>query len=176
MGFLVVIAVLALSLLISWVVSPGIGMFLFVVTVIASICIKLKGKGPAEAPNDWPRQGMPQDFIPTHLHDNIALDAKTGRVWVRHDGTGQERVFTSSEITGWSMSSESVSNAYGRRWIKNVCLDIQTKDLDRPIWKARFKRFSENKPTTQNQDECSEWFQRLEALFNHGATQAKSGS
>lgn len=142
----------------------------FILILAAGAFLFFKKKSPEKTPkNSWPRPGMPQDFIPTHIHDNVALDGKTGRLWIRTE-SGEERVFDRFEITGWSVNHETTSNAYRVTWAWRVYLSIQTNDLDKPIWAARFIRHPEKRPQTKNMEECNEWLQRLTAVYNHGAT------
>lgn len=114
----------------------------------------------------WPRPGMPSDFNPTHAHDNVALDAKTKRLWVREE-SGREQLFEACDITGWSATNSTSSNAYGKSWPANVYLEIKTTSVDKPLWRARFKRYGEKMPEQRNYNDCQEWFERLNAVYNH---------
>jgi hypothetical protein len=109
---------------------------------------------------------FPSGFSPTHSHDNIALNADTKKLWVREE-SGATKVFEPSEITGWGVSSETTHNKHGATWPAKVYLEIKTKDIDRPLWRVRFKRYGELMPEKRNLNECNEWYERLGAAYNH---------
>jgi hypothetical protein len=142
----------------------------FLILLICVICWsiytlffkKKAGMGPAR----WPRPGVPEDFIPTHAHDNVALDAKTKRLWVREE-SGREQLFEAGDITGWSATNSTNTNAYGKSWPANVYLEIKTTSVDKPLWRARFKHYGEKTPEQRNYNDCQEWFERLNAVYNH---------
>lgn len=118
---------------------------------------------PSPKPIDL--RGLPVNFLATHRHRDIALDSATRRLWVK-DERGRERVLDSGEIIGWEMKSIEV-NRNGSCWNKKNYLEIKTNDLDRPVWRVRFKDHMEAFPSNRNHRECSEWFARLTAVYNH---------
>jgi len=133
-----------------------------VLVVVAWLGYKfIKGKGAKSGAN----VSFPSGFTPTHAHDNIALDANTKKLWIREE-SGTTKVFEPSEITGWSVSADTTRNRLGQRWPCKVYLEIKAKDIDRPLWRARFKRYKESTPEQRNLDECNEWFERLGAAYN----------
>lgn len=123
----------------------------------------LSGKS---AGGDGAIAGLPAGFSPSHSHDNIALEASSKRLWAR-DEKGNEKLFDGSEITGWAVNSDTTSNRVGATWPHNVYLELKTKDIDRPVWRIRFKRYGELTPEKRNLEECREWFERLNAVYNH---------
>lgn len=133
------------------------------VAVVAWFGYKIiKGKSTKSGAN----ASFPSGFTPTHSHDNIALDANTKRLWVREE-SGTTKVFEPSDITGWSVSSDTDRNNWGQHWPCRVYLEIKAKDIDRPLWRVRFKRYGEMLPEQRNLAECNEWFERLGAVYNH---------
>lgn len=110
-------------------------------------------------------KGLPVDFPATHRHMSIALDSATKRLWVR-DESGRERVLEPHEIIGWDHDSVQVSKGDNCWSVKNY-LVIRTTDIDHPIWRARFKRHQEAFVSNKNRNECAEWFNRLNAVYNH---------
>lgn len=115
----------------------------------------------------------PDSFTPTHAHSNIAIDAKTRRVWIR-EPSGRQIVLSPADITGWATASVEKSNQHGQCWnIKNF-LEIRTTNLDKPLWRARFKDHQETFPSEKNHRELEEWYQRITAMLNHDAESANS--
>lgn len=112
-------------------------------------------------------EGLPAGFAATHRHRNIALDSTTKRLWVK-DESGRQRVLNPDEVVEWVVKSIEV-NRNGACWNKKNYLEIRTVDLDRPVWRVRFKNHGEAFPSDRNHRECSEWSARLTAVYNHSA-------
>lgn len=113
-------------------------------------------------------RGLPAGFAATHRHKSIALDSATKRLWVR-DERGRQRVFNSDEIVEWVITSVVKNNMWGMSWNTKNYLEIRTVDLDHPVWRVRFKNHGETFPSDRNHRECTEWFSRLTAVYNHTA-------
>lgn len=102
----------------------------------------------------------------THSHDNIGLDSKSGKLWVR-DEKGLQAVLNPDQITGWQVDYLETHNALGVTWPHKVYLSIKTKDIDKPVRRMRFKRYGESHVERRNLEECREWADRLTAFYNH---------
>jgi hypothetical protein len=84
------------------------------------------------------------------------------------DESGRQRVLEASEVIGWEHDRVQVSKN-GSCWNVKNYLIVKTTDLDYPMWRVRFKSHQEAFPSNRNSNECSEWFNRLNAAYNHSA-------
>lgn len=139
-------------------------MLITLVLVATAVLVYYASKS-GNGPKKIDLRGLPAGFIPTHRHKNIALDSSTKRLWVK-DESGRQHVFDAAEVLEWRVQSIEVSKN-GSCWNQKNYLEIRTDNLDFPVWNVRFKNHGETFPSNRNHRECTEWFARLTAVYNH---------
>lgn len=139
---------------------------LLTLVLVATAILVYYASRPNKGANAINLRGLPAGFVPTHRHKSIALDSATKRLWVR-DEKGQERVLNPNEVVEWVTTSVVKNNIWGMCWNTKNYLEIRTFDLDQPVWRVRFKNHGETFPSNRNHRECTEWFARLTAVYNH---------
>jgi len=113
----------------------------------------------------WPRSpsaSYPPGFNPSYAHDHIAIDAESGKLWLR-DVSGQTAVLDKRDVLRWNHSYRPLSG----EWIDNR-LEIEVRDLARPKYTIRFKRHGDSARWNmrKNVAECEEWQARLGSWIN----------
>lgn len=104
-------------------------------------------------------------IAPTHAHENIAINIRSGRLWVR-DQHGDEAVFDPEDILGWDVRYEQAPDIRGESWPHRVFLDLTTVTGEKAVWRIGFDRHDEVVPHSRNLQECREWSQQLAAVYN----------
>lgn len=99
-------------------------------------------------------------FESTHAHDHIALNEKTGQLWVR-DVSGKELIVPKAEVREWL--HRYVAN--GQYKARNA-IELRLSSLDLPTVTAKFNRHRDNIwGAPKNAAEAQEWFARLNAFL-----------
>ena len=132
-----------------------IGLFAFIATFFW-----VKGKrwaGPLKG------NKYPDGFNGDYAHDNIAIDQKADKLWVR-DPRGAI-VVSKNDILRWNIAHKVTGTGH----TVNNRLEIHVRDLGRPKLSAPFNRHSDFlKPgATKNAAECEEWSSRLTTWVNN---------
>lgn len=108
-------------------------------------------------------QKLRDEINATHTHDNIAVDARSGKVWVR-DHHGRQAIFDPEVLAGWDVRYDQTPRASGEAWPYKVFLDLTAMTGERAVWRVRFNRHQELTPGSRNLQECREWSQLLKVL------------
>jgi hypothetical protein len=114
-----------------------------------------------------PAHGAPAGFEATFSHDNIAVQAATGKLWLR-DARGHEAVLDPEDILGWQVRNDDKRKNMRASGPEQVFLDIASLGQDKNLWSIRFSRHDGTAFEGRNLEECREWSQRLTALYNPG--------
>ena len=107
----------------------------------------------------------PAVFHSDIAHDNIALDFKRDKVWLRDPVRG-ERYLDRSQVLNIRTNYDAVNSAATRQR-----LEFQVRDVSQPLWQVLFQRHSDRwrSSNQQNDLELSEWFARLRAWLKEPA-------
>ncbi|MGH8053734.1 MAG: hypothetical protein ACREP4_07425 [Stenotrophomonas sp.] len=132
---------------------PVIGLIGWVVSIIVLLVRPAAGTAGAS-------HAMPRDLNATHWHDNIAINAQNGNVWLR-EKSGRAIVVHSSDIKNLNHTWASNNNAQAYR----NRLEVTVNNLDKPVWVIEFDRHNESWIYKgRNKQEANEWAARLSSL------------
>lgn len=155
---LAITALCILILFITFRYDDIVGLILTVVPVVIVLTVlwlvpMLFGHRRPAAPVKY-RDG----FIPAIAHDNIALDAEQGVLWIR-DPTRGERYLLRSDILAAKTDHDWHNGTFRQR------IELQIADIANPQCCVLFERHSDRwiKTSKINGQERDEWFARLKA-------------
>lgn len=103
-------------------------------------------------------------LTPTHADLNIALDAKSGRVWVR-DEKGKRHILHRQEIREWEHRWTNHANAIAV-FHKHNYMELRTTNLDCPTVRLRFDRYMDGLNWRRNYEAGVAWQARLTTFIN----------
>lgn len=162
--------------LLGWLITMPVAFFICVATVGHTVPLLLAGItvfwvfkasfGKTTAPRLPATLTAPgQDSLtPTHADANIAIDAKSGRVWIR-DERGKCHILQRHEIREWEHHWTTQSKPLGLYHVQNY-MELRTDSLDRPTVRLRFNRYSDALNWRRNYDAGVEWQARLTTFLN----------
>lgn len=103
----------------------------------------------------------PTQFSADIAHDNIAMDTKRDRLWIRDPKRG-ERYLDRSQVLNIRTNSDAHNGISMQR------LEFQIRDVSQPMWDVLFQRHSDRWRSTskRNGEERDEWFARMRAWLN----------
>lgn len=121
--------------------------------------MKGAGKGGPSA------SALPAGFSKDFHHDNIAIDTKSNKVWLRDRKSGHAATFDKGDLLRWSHRYTTGNHG---TWVKNF-IDVEVRDLNRPKYEVAFNRNGELSifGARKNQAECEEWTSRLTTWVNN---------
>lgn len=110
------------------------------------------------------KTGWPADFNPDYQHDNIAIDTKSDRIWLRDRSSGKTVILKRLDMLRWTHRYTQGNGA----WIKNF-IDAEVRDLNRPKYEVSFNRHGDlwRWNAKKNAAECEEWQSRLTTWVNN---------
>ncbi len=132
----------------------GLGVFGFILALIAGVAtfLLLKKRDTIVL--------LPKSkeiFSADYKHDNIAIDLKANKLWVR-DLSGNAKILDKNNVLRWELCFIESGLQRSRNRI-----DLHVNDLDRPIWSVPFKRHGTVLAASEkkNYADAEEWISRL---------------
>ncbi|WP_285404045.1 hypothetical protein [Luteibacter sp. ME-Dv--P-043b] len=101
----------------------------------------------------------------TYASDNLALDATSGRLWLR-DVTGRRLIVDLADVAAWEHTWTDTSNAWGHRSRIRNELAFRLRRLDIPTVRVLFRRYSDAFNGNKNFEEAATWQARITTLIN----------
>lgn len=134
-----------------WTVVLGVGFVLAAALMwLGPVGLGYSGPG-AEL-----RHQFEEGFEPEFVHENIALDTKQNRLWIR-DRKGAERYLRPDEVASFQTNFDFGNSAYRQR------IEFEIADLANPIWHVMFQRHDDRWRwnSERNAQELKEWAARV---------------
>jgi len=140
------------------------GLLGFVLQLAAAVAVffLVKAAGKDKGPS---ASALPPGFSTDFHHDNIAIDTKSNRVWLRDRKSGQTSTLDKGNLLRWTHRYTTGNHG---TWVKNF-IDVEVRDLNHPKYEVAFNRHSELSifGARKNQAECEEWQSRLTTWINN---------
>lgn len=135
-------------------IGLGFGLIGWVLSLIVAVVVFFMVKGKAGTT----QVKLPDGFISSFSHDNIAIDQQNGKLWVR-DASGHQTVVDKGDLLRWNVAYVAQGAVHF-----NNRLELHVRDLNRPKIDVNFRRHRNEK---RNFADAEEWQSRLTTWVNN---------
>lgn len=101
---------------------------------------------------------LPDGFVSSFAHDNIAIDQQNGKLWLR-SRSGDSKVVDKADVLRWNVAYVSRGAVH-----YNNKLEVHVRDLRHPKIDVHFDRYRD---ANRNSSEAEEWASRLTTWINN---------